>query len=109
MDTGSGQKNNNSYYCGSSPYAPCDNISQAVSLIEVKTNPVKRAWLKIVSTCISFVFLFQQLAFSDIYDHKRLGGIGEELMQSGREQSQRNKFAPSYLNRQQQTRRQACC
>ncbi|MFH1665878.1 MAG: hypothetical protein ABIA77_07020, partial [Candidatus Omnitrophota bacterium] len=79
-----------------------DSASDVFSFIEVRSNPVKRIWLKVISFFVSFAFLSQQVGFADIYDYKRLGGIAEELLPSAAEQDRRNKYSPSYLKRQQQ-------
>lgn len=78
-----------------------DNTDSMLSFIEVKANKKKWIWIKAISLFVAFVFFFQQLGIADIYQHQRTGGVAEELMPSSSERASENRFAPSYLKRQQ--------
>ncbi|MDD3089032.1 MAG: hypothetical protein PHT95_03715, partial [Candidatus Omnitrophica bacterium] len=86
----------------SNGYYSADDHLEPISIIEVQSNPKKRIWLKVISSFVSMVFLMQQVGFADSYSYKRLGGVAEELLPSSSEYDQNNRFAPAYLQRQQQ-------
>ncbi|MFC1549071.1 hypothetical protein ACFL5E_03835, partial [Candidatus Omnitrophota bacterium] len=99
---GGGPKNtNNNKNHSADSYYGADDFLHPVSFIEVQTNHRKRIWLKVISFFVAFIFLFEQLGIADSTGYKRLGGVAEELLPSSGESDQANRFAPSYLQRQQ--------
>ncbi|MDP8298441.1 MAG: hypothetical protein P9L88_00845, partial [Candidatus Tantalella remota] len=93
--------NNNNNHSSGVFYAPEEDLLSPIRIIELRSNKTKRMWLKVISFFVSFVFLFQQIGYSDVYRHKRLGGVAEELLPSSGEYDQTNRFAPAYLKRLQ--------
>ncbi|MEA3489652.1 MAG: hypothetical protein U9R44_04870, partial [Candidatus Omnitrophota bacterium] len=93
---------NNDNDPGGNQRPPDVDLTQGISIIEIRSNQTKRIWMKAISILIAFLFFFQQTGFADIYNYKRLGGVAEEVLPSSREQDQSNRFAPAYLKRQQQ-------